>query len=140
VAFLTTRVRSPDEDDYKKLGRCMKYLRGTIHMPHTMEAEDLSIVKWCVDASYGVHPNMKSHTDATMSMGKGSIYSRWTRQKLNTKSWTEAELVGVDGVMPQMLWTKYFLEAQEYKIEDSKHIPGQPKHYSTCKEWDGIEQ
>jgi hypothetical protein len=27
VAFLTTRVKSPDEDDYKKLGRCMKYLR-----------------------------------------------------------------------------------------------------------------
>jgi hypothetical protein len=30
VAFLTTRVRAPDEDDYKKLGRCMKkYLRGS---------------------------------------------------------------------------------------------------------------
>jgi hypothetical protein len=26
VAFLTTRVKSPDEDDYKKLGRYMKYI------------------------------------------------------------------------------------------------------------------
>jgi hypothetical protein len=120
VAFLTTRVRSPDEDDYKKLGRCMKYLRGTIDMPLTMEADDLSIVKWWVDASYGVHPGMKSHTGDTMSMGKGSVYSRSTRQKLNTKSLTEAELVGVDDVMPQVLWTKYFLEAQGYKIDDSK--------------------
>jgi hypothetical protein len=98
----------------------MKYLRGTIDMPLTMEADDLSIVKWWVDASYGVHLDMKSHTGATMYMGKGSIYSRSTQQTLNTKSSTEAELVGVDDVMPQVLWTKYFLEAQGYKIDDSK--------------------
>ena len=28
VAFLTTRVTAPDEDDYKKLARGMRYLRG----------------------------------------------------------------------------------------------------------------
>jgi hypothetical protein len=67
-----------------------------------------------------VHPDMKSHTGATMSLGKEAVYSRSTRQKLNTKSSTEAELVGVDDVMPQILWTKYFLEAQGYKINDSK--------------------
>jgi hypothetical protein len=120
VAFLTTRVKAPDEDDYKKLGRCMKYLRATIKLALTMEADDLSVVKWWVDASYGVHPDMKSHTGATMSLGKGAIYSRSTRQRLNTKSSTEAELVGVDDVMPQVLWTRYFLEAQGYKIKDSK--------------------
>jgi hypothetical protein len=91
VAFLTTRVRLPDEGDCKKLARCMKYLRGTIDMPLTMEADDLSIVKRWVDALYGVHPDMKSHTGATMSIGQGSIYSKSTRQKLNTKSSTEAD-------------------------------------------------
>jgi hypothetical protein len=34
------------------------------------------------------------------------------------KSSTEAELVGVDDVMPQVLWTLYFLEAQGYNIDD----------------------
>ena len=79
-----------------------------------MEATNLHVVKWWVDASFGVHPDMKSHTGATMSLGKGSIYryARSTRQKLNTKSSTEAELVGVDDVMPQVMWTRYFLEAQ----------------------------
>jgi hypothetical protein len=120
VAFLTTRVKSPDEDDYKKLARCMKYLRATIDLPLTMEADDLHVVKWWVDASFGVHPDMKSHTGATMSLGKGAIYSRSTRQKLNTKSSTEAELVGVDDVMPQVMWTRYFLEAQGYEVIDSK--------------------
>jgi hypothetical protein len=119
VAFLTTRVKSPDEDDYKKLGRCIKYLRGSVDLPLTLEADDMHVVKWWVDAAFAVHPDMKSHTGATMSLGKGSAYARSTRQKLNTKSSTEAELVGVDDLMPQILWTKYFLEAQGYEVRDS---------------------
>jgi hypothetical protein len=119
VAFLTTRVRTPDEDDYKKLTRCMRYLRATLNMPLTLEANDLRMVHWWIDASFAVHPDMKSHTGATMSMGKGSIYSKSTRQRLNTKSSTEAELVGVDDLMPQVLWTKYFLESQGYAVKDS---------------------
>ena len=55
-----------------------------------------------------------------MSLGKGSVYSTSVRQKLNTKSSTEAELVGVDDVMPQIIWTRYFLENQGYGIHESK--------------------
>jgi len=117
VAFLTTRVKSPDKDDYKKLARVMRYLRGTTDLSLTLEADDLRVVKWWVDGSFAVHPDMKSHTGATMTLGKGSPYSTSTRQKLNTKSSTESELVAVDDVMPQALWTSYFLEAQGYDIE-----------------------
>ena len=49
-----------------------------------------------------------------MSMGTSAAYSTSKKQKLNTKSSTEAELVGVDDVLPQALWTKYFLEGQGY--------------------------
>jgi hypothetical protein len=53
-----------------------------------------------------------------MSLGKGSVYSASTRQKLNTKkSSTEAELIGVDDVMPLILWTRYFLDAQGYGVK-----------------------
>jgi hypothetical protein len=100
VAFLTTRVvRSPDEDDYKKLARCMQYLRGTLNLPLRMESDDMHVVKWWVDASFGIYADMKSHIVATMSLGKGSAYSKSIRQKLYTKSSTEAELVfSVEGV------------------------------------------
>jgi hypothetical protein len=74
VAFLTTRVKGPDKEDYKKLCRTMQYLRATIDLVSTLEADDLHVVKWWVDGSYAVHPDMKSHTSATMSMGKGSVY------------------------------------------------------------------
>ena len=45
VVFLTTLVMAPDEDDYKKLARVMKYLRGTRTMPLTLEADNLQLVK-----------------------------------------------------------------------------------------------
>jgi hypothetical protein len=62
---------------------------------------------------------MGSHTGGAMSLGRGVIYGTSKRQKLNTKSSTEAELVGVDDVMPQVLWTLYFLKAQGNKIYDN---------------------
>ncbi len=59
---------------------------------------------------------MRSHTGGAMSMGTGATYSTSKKQKLNTKSSTEAELVGVDDVLPQAIWTKYFMEAQGYGV------------------------
>jgi hypothetical protein len=112
-------VKNPDVDDYKKLVRVMRYLRGTIDMPLTLEADKMHVLKWWVDASYAVHPDMKSHTGGALSLGKGVVYGTSTRQRINTKSSTEAELVGVNDVLPQALWTRYFLEAQGYKVEDS---------------------
>ena len=67
-----------------------------------------------MDASYVARDDMWGYTGVTMSMGKDgcvSIISIPKKQKLNTKSSTEAELIGADDAMPQMLWTRYFLEA-----------------------------
>jgi hypothetical protein len=72
-----------------------------------------------VDAAYAVHQDMKSHTGGALSLGTGVIYGTSKGQKLNVKSSAEADLVGTDDVMPQMLLTLYFLEAQGYKIEDN---------------------
>ena len=119
VAFLSTRVKEPGWDDYKKLKRMVQYLRATKDLFLTLEADDLQVIKWWVDASFAVHPDMKSHTGGAMSMGTGAIFGTSTKQKLNTRSSTEAELVGVDDVMPQVLWTKYFLEAQGYMVKDN---------------------
>jgi hypothetical protein len=41
------------------------------------------------------------------------------KQKLNTKSSTKCELVGVGDASPQMLWTRYFIERQGYGVEAS---------------------
>ena len=119
VAFLTTRVREPDEDDNKKLGRILKYISGTRDIILALESDGTGTVKWWVDAEFAVHHDMKSHTGGMITMGQGALYSAANKQKLNTKSLTEAELVGVDDIMPQILWMQYFLEAQGMKVSDN---------------------
>ena len=42
-----------------------------------------------------------------------------TKQKLNTRSSTESEVVGADDFMPPICWTRYFLEAQGYCVDDN---------------------
>ena len=41
------------------------------------------------------------------------------KQKLNTNSSTEAELVGVDDVLTQVIWARYFLKKQGHMIQDN---------------------
>ena len=55
---------------------------------------------------------MRSHTGVVMTLGRGTTYSASTKQKLNMKSSTEAELVAIDDAMAQVLWTRNFLVAQ----------------------------
>ena len=47
----------------------------------------------------------------TFDGDEGSIVNLSRKQKLNARSSTEAELVGVDDASALMLWTKLFLEA-----------------------------
>ena len=93
IAFLTTTLRNPDEDDWKKLRRLLGYLKRTIKLPLILRADGVNVLKWWVDASYAAHDDMRGHTGGTMSMGKdghGSIISISKKQKPNTKSSTEA--------------------------------------------------
>jgi hypothetical protein len=53
VAFLCTRVKGPDTDNYKKYTRVMKLLHATINMPLSLEADKTNVIKWWADVSDG---------------------------------------------------------------------------------------
>ena len=54
-----------------------------------------------------------------MSMSKGALVNIAIKQKLNTGSSTEAELVSIADVLGMMMWCKYFIEAHGYAIENN---------------------
>ena len=54
-----------------------------------------------------------------MPMGKGCPISISTKQKINTRSSAEAEIVGVNDAMYLVLRVRHFLQAQGYKISDN---------------------
>ena len=113
IAFLSTRTTKSDVDDWKKLKRLISYLKDTIHLKLRLSCnKGTPIIKWWVDAAYAVHADMKSHSGAILSLGNGCVYSKSNKQKINTKSSTEAELVAASDMSGQILWTLYFLEEQ----------------------------
>ena len=86
-----------------------------------MDGPITSITAW-VDASYGTHPDKRSHTGGAMSFGRGAFSCKSKKQKLNTKSSTEAEVVGASDYLPNMLWAKNFLGEQGFKINNNSIV------------------
>ena len=84
-----------------------------------MGANGTVVLKWMIDGSHGVHPNMRGHTGGGLCMGRGYPISTSTKQKLNTRSSTKSEIMGVSDCMPFFFWTWLFLEAQDYDVTDN---------------------
>jgi hypothetical protein len=84
-------------------------------LPLILHADSATNVKWWDDGSHAIHPNMHGHSGGCVSLGMGMPITGSSKQKLNTHSSTEMELIMVDDFMPQILWTNLFLEAQDYK-------------------------
>jgi hypothetical protein len=116
VSFLTRRVMNPQKDDWTKLVRTIKYLRKTRAKGMILKPGEFISILAYIDASYGVHWDMKSHTGVVIGIGQGPVYAKSGTQKLNTKSSTEAELVGVSDSTGQVVWTRNFLLEQGYNM------------------------
>ena len=69
-----------------------------------------------VDASYRIHQDKRGHTGGIMSGGIGILHHKSSKQKLNTKSSTETEVVGASDYITYTLWMKRFLNEQGYKV------------------------
>ena len=82
VAFLTTRVKSPDKDDWGKLKRVLKYLNGTKYLKLRLSMENVGMLKWYVDGLHNVHPDCRGHRGVLFSMGKGATTSYSRKLKL----------------------------------------------------------
>ena len=117
VAFLTTRVKHPDEDDWGKVKRVLQYLKGTRGMKLKLSIDNMQCTKWLVDASHGVHWDCKGHTGAAMTLGDGAIVSFSHKHKQNAKSSTEDELYGVSNAITKILWSLNFIRSQGYDVK-----------------------
>ena len=75
VAFLCTRVKVSDEDDYKKLEGVMGYLYGTLYIPLILGTDKSGNIYWWKDGAHTVHQDMKGHTGLVMPFGHGAALS-----------------------------------------------------------------
>jgi len=116
VIFLSSRVKTSTLQDWKKLTKMMSFISRTKDEVMSLKYSNSGIITWCVDAAFAVHEDMKSHTGAVMTLGMGSMCSYSLKQKVNSRSSTEAELIGVDDVVSKMIWTQKFMKSQGLEI------------------------
>jgi hypothetical protein len=62
---------------------------------------------------------MRGHSGGGLSLGCGFPIVSSTKQKLNTRSSTETEIVGADEFMLAISLTRYFMKAQGYGVKDN---------------------
>ena len=81
--------------------------------------QGIKCLEWYIYAAFGVHSDYKGHSRRVMKIqdGKGALMQKSIKQKLKTSSNTMCELVGVDDLLPKVLWMPLFLEEQGYKVE-----------------------
>ena len=52
-----------------------------------------------------------------MSLGWGILHGQSSKQKLNSKSSTETEVIGTSDYVPRTIWMLYFMGAQGYRLK-----------------------
>ena len=119
MSFLTTRVDKSDKDDWKKLRRVLQFLKQTINDARIIGCERMDSLFTWIDAAYGVWNNMRSQTGGCMSLGLGMIHCKSCKQKLNTKSSTESEIVAMSDYLPYNIWFTNFMKSQGYVFSNN---------------------
>ena len=71
-------------------------------MPLNISVDSITTIRWYVDTSYGVYSNCKSHTGMMMTLGVSVSMSIFKGHKLNVKSSTKADLVGIYNALPDI--------------------------------------
>ena len=80
VAYLCTRVSKSTMEDWSKLRRVLAFLKKTIDDIRIIGADSMQEFYTWIDATYGVHEDLKSHTGRGISMGTGLGHSKSSKE------------------------------------------------------------
>jgi hypothetical protein len=95
----------------KKLLHILRYLNGTKNVKIKYLPHSLQVVAW-IDASYGLHQDTKGQTGIVITLGRNGppVFCKSRKQKLVSRSSTEAELIALNEGLPEVIWAKQFME------------------------------
>ena len=81
----------------------MEYLKGKRVLNITLRSDNLNVIKWYVNESFATHHYCHGHTGAMMAPRSTWMNSLYRNHKLNEKSSTEIELIGLNNALPSIL-------------------------------------
>ncbi len=88
-------------------------------MELTLVADEMNLIlHWCVDGLHQIHEDCRGQIGSLMTLGKGAAISSSNKMKCNTQSSAETELISLHDKLPDIVWTRYFVEYQGYDINE----------------------
>ena len=69
VSYLTKRVRDTDQNNWLNMVHIFNYVRGNKDLHLILIADKNGMLKWYIDVSHVVHPNMRGNTGGVLTMG-----------------------------------------------------------------------
>ena len=111
ASYLITRVSNSVKNYWRKLSPVLVWINNTIDDKTSIGTSSLIHIYMCIDEAYAVHPHIRIST--------GGAMCKFSKQKLNSISLAEAELVVMSEYLPLFIWLMVFLEEQVYAIEDN---------------------
>lgn len=116
ISYLASHVHNIHKYDIKQLDELYKYIFGTKQLQICLHPESMNLVAYA-DASYGSHVRDSfSQSGIIVSFGEikhgytGIITASSTKQKHIVKSSFESELMSIDKVTDELIWTRKLLE------------------------------
>ena len=86
-------------------------------MELTLEVDSMDFILCWINPAYGVHLDLKGHSGDMMTFGKGAADSKSSKHRINLRSSTESEIIGVNNHIPGVLWALRFLRGQGFKVK-----------------------
>jgi Reverse transcriptase (RNA-dependent DNA polymerase) len=118
ISVLNKRMKTPTEKDWNDLVKYIGYIKGSRDMKLTLKAgKNIDVVTGYIDASFGVHDDLKGHGGCVILVGDAPVYVKSSASKLNTKSSTEEELCRMHDDSAMVLYAKHFMEEVYCKQE-----------------------
>jgi hypothetical protein len=121
VAYLSTRIQSSTDDDFRKLKRILAYLKGNRNYHLRLEASlndplvpynaHNALIAY-TDASHGVHPDRRSHSGAVILVFRLPVSVASRKQSTTALSSFEAELLALSDEAKDVVWCQDFLASQ----------------------------
>ena len=101
------------------MSRLLCFLKQTIGDERIIGAVDLSCMQTFIESSHAVHDDMKGHTGGVTMFGTGVVNVKSSKQKMNSQSSTETEVIGNSEYLPYNIWFENFMEAQGYPLSSN---------------------
>jgi hypothetical protein len=117
TTYLATRSHCATPTDWRYYMKIAKYLQETPDLGLVLHCASLQVNIWA-DASYAVHHDGKGHTGYIIYLGDS--HARSGKQKLQSTSSTDAEVIAAVEAMQTAMWLREIL--RELRIVPLDHM------------------